>query len=101
MKIKLLGGEEIDTDSLPDTHALAIERVHELSELLRDYGLPYFLFVNLPNNNAYANRYVDKSQTEKYVQNLHGSLMALTNGTVGLAIHRPPPPTTEQPNDSV
>lgn len=94
MKIKTIDGVEVDTDKLPDTNAMAIEKLTELGNLLKDYDLSFFILVDLPDKKAYANKYITKERAGSFIYNMHGALMALTYGKVGLAIHdtdQPPP----------
>ena len=51
MKIKHISGEELDTDTLPDTEAMVLEKVEEFRQFCLDNKVPFTLFVNPKGDN--------------------------------------------------
>jgi hypothetical protein len=51
MKIKHISGEELDTDTLPDTEAMVLEKVEEFRQFCLDNKIPFTLFVNPKGDN--------------------------------------------------
>lgn len=46
MKIKHISGEILDTDSLPDTEAMVLEKVEQFRQFCLDNKVPFLMFVD-------------------------------------------------------
>ena len=46
MKIKHITGETLDTDSLPDTEAMVLEKVEQFRQFCLDNKVPFLMFVD-------------------------------------------------------
>jgi hypothetical protein len=74
MKIKHISGEEVDTDKLPDTEAMVIEKVEEFRIFCTENKIPFLLFID-PKGAAkigdflsfwnYSNRSIEYKEGDK------------------------------------
>ena len=46
MKIKHISGEILDTDSLPDTEAMVLEKVEQFRQFCLDNKVPFIMFID-------------------------------------------------------
>ena len=46
MKITHISGETLDTDTLPDTEAMVIEKVEEFRQFCSDNKVPFLMFID-------------------------------------------------------